>query len=211
MTTDGRNHENMAPHKAGAEELAGTAPLSGWVDGPDEDQPPNARTPLLVNATKHPYWVETTRGRVRLPEVPPPSICDGVPFENEEVQTFRVVGPEGEDEFHLRVGPAEGVMTVDLPEPTLGVVYLVEVDILLRLPHRTDLMKAASLRWHDSAAHDIGVSSTDLAVAPGVDDGAGIVEQQGADEMPWCQFTLWSAHSSVDTGVSLFQNLSLFS
>jgi len=105
---------------------------------------------VLFNCTGRDIHVDVDGERVPLPALPRPQILD----RHGPASTLTVRVGDRQVTLDLEEGGVEG--TLFLPEPVDGFRYLVPADLLVRLPHRGDLLTPALYGGHqrDNAQDD---------------------------------------------------------
>lgn len=100
-------------------------------------------TVLLYNCMGRDIHVDVDGEFVLLPALERPGILD----EHDAASSLGVRIGDRRTVLRLEAGRARGTMF--LPEPAEGVRYLVPAEVLLRLPHRSDLVTPALYRLQD--------------------------------------------------------------
>jgi hypothetical protein len=151
--------------------------------------PDGARmTATLYNATGREILVLVEGVTVALPRVAPPQIVNH--WDQAEKITFSVA----DGECTLTVGSARPDVTIELPPPREGVCYLVDDGILVRLPHRNDLLAVGAFKMI-STSEDVRnggdllfalvtAYSTLPAVPEGLEDLTEAIRAAERDEQP---------------------------
>lgn len=104
-------------------------------------------TSVLVNCTGRDVKILVDGELQLLPAGPTPSIVEDTTSSREVL----VSTGEGLPGASITVGVATPSMTLFMPEPLPGVLYLVRPEVLLRHPHREDLLTPAFYTTHGPA------------------------------------------------------------
>jgi len=119
-------------------------------------QPSPERAPVLFNCTRRPQYVIAGTRVIKLPTAPSPTIIE-VYGQRGELKV--IVDPHANIEAELDISSGEAAATIDMPPPMPGALFLVEDDILLRSPGRSDLATPAFYKI-------VSIMDLDLSLVP---------------------------------------------
>ena len=139
----------------------------------------------LYNCMDRDVYVEVDGEQVVLPRLPCPQIVD----QHDDASPLQVLVGDRHTTLRLETGHVRA--TLFLPEPVDGVRYLVPVEVLLRLTHRSDLVTPALYRlvWPTDPtspddAPSIRLSAVAANLLPAGDETPNIEIDDIDDEWP---------------------------